>query len=579
MRILLRHCVASLLSALRKRGLTLAAALVCLVVELARRRRVRPIGATYVPGHWLLAAVQKRQNELAFHQHQSFGRTLAFKVPLKPWVVRTTCPNNVEHILKTNSVNYPKGARQQTLSDLLVRCGIINTGGEEWDKTSSRIFTSKLLKDNIWSVVRRNASKLRRVFESCSPGEPVDVFNLMNSFALDSLGEIGFGKCIGSIDDPSSPLLESFAKAQQIALERFGQPLWKSWRFLFCSGTERETSEHIGRLDAYSRSIVSELLRHAASDDKGCQNGTGSPDVETRKHILGMFLEDTRKRGETVTEDHLRDAVLNFLFAGGAAIAEVISWAVYCLSRYPKAQAGARTEVIDACGVRGPNTHEDISRLPYLHAVIREALRLYPAVPADGSLALLDDTWPDGTFIPRGTAVLYDIYSMGRDRAIWGEDAEVFRPERWLEMKARPSGSYECPVFNTIGPCECLGMDLAMLEMNACLAMALPQLTFQLAVPCNEIETDAQLTIGFGRGLPCCVTKTLVADANVSTTVQSDCETVLSENTGETTSSEAGSYTECSESATDTASSCSQASPRHRKKKRKSGWSRRRQSM
>merc|ERR1712232_130104 len=108
---------------------------------------------------------------------------------------------------------------------------------------------------------------------------------------------------------------------------------------------------------------------------------------------------------------------------------------------------------------------------------------------------------------------------MGRDTAIWGEDAEVFRPERWMEMEEVPS-SYHYPVFNA-GPRECLGKRLAMVEMKACLAMLLPHLSMKLAIPADDVTADAQLTIGMAAGLPCYVTKTSKREAT-----QSDCASI-----------------------------------------------------
>jgi len=168
----------------------------------------------------------------------------------------------------------------------------------------------------------------------------------------------------------------------------------------------------------------------------------------------------------------------------------------------PEAEAKARQEVDDVCGVRGC-VYEDMANLPYLQAVLDEALRLYPSIPIDAKFAAHDDVLPDGTLVPRGTVVVYNIYGMGRDEDIWGEDAEKFHPERWLKMRSRPS-NFEYPVFNA-GPRECLGRRLAQVEMLACLAMILPQLSFKLAVPAEHITPDCQLTIGMGRGLPCYV--------------------------------------------------------------------------
>lgn len=50
----------------------------------------------------------------------------------------------------------------------------------------------------------------------------------------------------------------------------------------------------------------------------------------------------------------------------------------------------------------------------------------------DGKLCSSDDTLPDGLDVRRGDKVMYLPYPMGRMKFLWGGDAEVFRPERWL---------------------------------------------------------------------------------------------------------------------------------------------------
>lgn len=573
---------------------TLAAVVGLLVTEFIRRRRSRPRGAPFVPGHWLLgnlpefvqAAAQKKQNELGSYLHKRYGQTIALKIPMRPWTVKTICPKNVQHILKTNFDNYPKGSAVQARLGELLGGGIFNADGHEWQmqrNVSSHMFTAELFKEHIWVVVRRNARKLRDILESTDAEKPVDVFNFMNRFTLDTIGEIGFGKCIGSLDDASSPFLASFDKAQQISFWRMQQPLWRLLRLLRI-GTEKETREHFDLLDTYTRSVVRELCS-AMDHGAGKSNGVCWADIEARKSFVGLFLEDAKKRGATLSEEYLRDLVLNFLIAGRDTSAQALSWAIYCLSEHPEVEALARCEIIDVCGVRGP-VYEDMNRLPYLDAVIREALRLYPSVPVDIKVARHDDTWPDGTFVPRGANVVYDIYNMGRSCSIWGEDAEVFRPARWLESN-EPRGNYEYPVFNA-GPRECLGRRLAMVKMKTCLAMILPHMSFQLAVPRDQITTDTQLTIGMGQGLPCFVKAVgrHRAGSQVSTALQSECESMASETgasseaekTADEVSEVDSQHESCSESAPDSASVSSQSSSRRRRTKRKSGWSRQRRA-
>jgi len=126
--------------------------------------------------------------------------------------------------------------------------------------------------------------------------------------------------------------------------------------------------------------------------------------------------------------------------------------------------------------------------------------------------------------------VLYNMYAMGRDCTIWGDDAASFRPERWLEMDSVPD-NYTFPVFNA-GPRECLGRRLAMVEMKTCLAMLLPEISFELAIPASEITPDTQLTLGMARGLPCYVQsvreagdKTFASNASTGTAAPSEGQT------------------------------------------------------
>ena len=92
---------------------------------------------------------------------------------------------------------------------------------------------------------------------------------------------------------------------------------------------------------------------------------------------------------------------------------------------------------------------------------------------------------------------------MGRSKDIWGDDADKFKPERWLNKDAPSSYSY--PVFNA-RPEECIGKRLAMVEMKACLVNILRMVKLELAAPRESTHYDVQLTIGMASGLPCKVT-------------------------------------------------------------------------
>ena len=103
----------------------------------------------------------------------------------------------------------------------------------------------------------------------------------------------------------------------------------------------------------------------------------------------------------------------------------------------PAAQSKLQAELDEALG------HEDdpiasseiVKRLPYLEAVINEALRLHstssiglPRIVPEGGLHV------SGKFFPEGTILSVPSYTIHRDPEIWGNDVEAFRPERWFEQ-------------------------------------------------------------------------------------------------------------------------------------------------
>jgi cytochrome P450 len=107
--------------------------------------------------------------------------------------------------------------------------------------------------------------------------------------------------------------------------------------------------------------------------------------------------------------------------------------------------------------------------LPYLQAVLREGLRVFPpatslglkTVPAGGDVV-------SGHWLPPGTQVGMNAYGILHARRYWGDDADVFRPERWLELgddeALRASEAFD--VLFGQGRYKCLGRALALIEMN-----------------------------------------------------------------------------------------------------------------
>jgi cytochrome P450 len=147
----------------------------------------------------------------------------------------------------------------------------------------------------------------------------------------------------------------------------------------------------------------------------------------------------------------------------GTALGSILRFLVVNKSAYSRAQAE-----IDAVAGRLSNPikyEETRQHLPFFVACIKEGLRLNP--PATNLFARVT---PQGgkvigsVYVPEGTEITSYAYATQRDKDLYGEDAEVFRPERWLERDK--SSEFEAAQFSFgVGPRVCLGKDIALMEL------------------------------------------------------------------------------------------------------------------
>lgn len=207
----------------------------------------------------------------------------------------------------------------------------------------------------------------------------------------------------------------------------------------------------------------------------------------------------------------LRDMVLHVstnIFAGVDTTSIALRAIVYYLSRHPKCMDRLVTE-IDTADKAGELSHpikykEATTVLPYLGAVIKEAMRLHPSVgmllerhvPAEG-LSI------EGYEIPAGTIVGINPWVTNRSPA-FGTDPDRFNPDRWLtadeEQLKHMDNLWEF-TFGS-GSRKCLGRNMAMIEIHK----VIPELLRQYHVELTHPEQDWSVSnywFTFQKGLIC----------------------------------------------------------------------------
>ncbi|RZC57637.1 hypothetical protein C5167_004939 [Papaver somniferum] len=259
-----------------------------------------------------------------------------------------------------------------------------------------------------------------------------------------------------------------------------------------------ETKENVKVIDEFVYKLIHTKIDHMSNS---------SNDASMKKDdILSRFL------ASNVTDPkYLRDIILNFIIAGRDTTAATLSWFLYMLCKHPHIQETVAQEVREATRVKDNLsfeefaplvTEEALEKMQYLHAAITETLRLHPAVPMDPKICFSDDTLPDGFDVKKGDMVAYVPYAMGRMKFLWEDDAEVYRPERWLNKDGvfQNESPFKFTAFQA-GPRICLGKEFAYRQMKIFSAVLLQFFTLKLADETKVVNYRTMINLHIKGGL------------------------------------------------------------------------------
>lgn len=173
-------------------------------------------------------------------------------------------------------------------------------------------------------------------------------------------------------------------------------------------------------------------VQHLIDRSTGKDKDTHDPNTPD---FLDKFIEAKKADPDNVDDGQIVSWLMVNMIAGADTTAITIRSALYYSLKHPRVWKKLTEEVL-AADFRGrtPPPHKDVRAIPYVDAVLREALRVLPGVAMTleryvprGGFSL-----PQGDYLPEGTVVGMNPFITNRSKSIYGEDAEDFRPERWL---------------------------------------------------------------------------------------------------------------------------------------------------
>ncbi|XP_063621081.1 cytochrome P450 4C1-like isoform X2 [Cydia splendana] len=259
---------------------------------------------------------------------------------------------------------------------------------------------------------------------------------------------------------PNQAFLDALEEITQLVATRMVQP----WLYADCVYSLLPQYRRAEKCRSLMYEFVEQVIKtkRMEMEQRAKTNSQQDPEVFSPQSFLEMLLESSQ-----LTDHELAEEAMVISVAGTDTSAVAASFTVLMLSRHPEVQDRVYEELCEVLGDSNRDmTAEDLPRLKYLEAVIRETLRLYPPVPIIVRSVEQDTDLPSGLTLVKGVGIVINIWATHRNPRYWGSDADVFRPERFLEPLKHPA---QFMPFS-YGLRNCLGYQYAMMSIKTVLA-------------------------------------------------------------------------------------------------------------
>ncbi|MCO5606508.1 hypothetical protein L7F22_060696 [Adiantum nelumboides] len=386
-------------------------------------------------------------------------------------------PLIVQQLLTQNADCYEKGLFVRALE--ILGNGVFSASGSEWmdqRQLLGHCFIMRELKDHFETI--KEAAKHQVECWSALETEVVDVHKLSLELTLGLICQVAFGEIIEE-------------KTAIMIFERYNSYLHKC-RQLVCSPFfsffgYRWKNQHIMEDEKHLLTTINELV---------CKREQKLNSESSKKGLAIDLLIERAKDRENVNQSLVIDNSSTLLLAGHETTANLLTWTVYLLGTHLNWQAEARSEVQ---GIKELDM-KSMSQLKILGMILWESLRLYPPQPIIGRRCVCENHIND-FIIPKDLEVIIPVSAIHRDKDMWGQDSEEFKPSRFAQgiNKACKNPSSFLPFGS--GPRTCIGQTLALLEAKVILYHMLKNYSWEIS-PGYQHCPDVTLTVQPQFGMP-----------------------------------------------------------------------------
>ncbi|MFS7910907.1 putative cytochrome P450 [Helianthus anomalus] len=258
---------------------------------------------------------------------------------------------------------------------------------------------------------------------------------------------------------------------------------WLSWVDRV-SGLEARTKKVAKEFDEFLEGVLEEhVYNKTMMDGEGNRNDKGQDLLDI---LLDLQIESNTS---FMHRDVIKAGIMDIFAAGTDVTSTSMEWSISELIRHPRVMKKLQKEVTEIAHGKPMITEDDLEKMTYLHAVLKEALRLHTPAPLLISRESTQDVKLMGYDISAGTQVIINAWAIGRDPSQW-EEPETFCPERFLNNSIDYRGhSFEYIPFGA-GRRGCPGIHFAIVVNQLALANLVYKYDFALPEEVKGEELD-----------------------------------------------------------------------------------------
>jgi cytochrome P450 len=406
-----------------------------------------------------------------------YGDVVALNFPLEH-VVFLFNPEHIEYVLHRNYRNYVKQTGRWRAFRDIIGNGLLSCDEPDWKPQRQRIqpaFNPDRMMKVAQAAVEQTEARMKQWSTAADNNTPLEMLNEFFFVSLKILTRALFGE---AMDDKIEHFVNALINAHEYINPMAMHNLLDPPRWLLRVAMPGYRS--FNRSFTVMKDAVEAAIRHRK------EHGSQEHDDLLSRIMTGVDEET----GTEMSSRQLLDEALTMVVAGHETTSLAVSYSLHWIAQDPKVEQTLRAELAEVLDGRKP-TLQDLPRLKYLRMVIQETLRLTPPAWGFDRMALQDD-FIGGYRIPRKSTVAISIYAIQRHPKYW-ENPEQFDPLRFSEERSKNRPEYAFLPFGG-GPRRCVGMRMAMVQMELMLATMLQGFVFR-PVPGIPFELKPMLNL------------------------------------------------------------------------------------